>query len=501
MADKKLTYNQFRNFSMLDLPIGIYLVAPDGHFLVCNQPVRKMLALPLTGPLDASIADFYADPEQRRQVLQKAIEEDRQGRVLEKEVLHLRLQDRDLYVENYCRPLKAADSGEIIGFIGSLVDITDDYENRRRSNELRQRVDELAVDIGRTLHANTTTLVMVTQTLNNILEAIEPNPFESEVPGSEEIDLALEEYARSLVAGIERFQLVADAERRLKALSESRWRFLGDKATFLREYEKRIPTTELRYPALRKLGHELVRLCKEVAPGILPREIVRDLQQAAWQLERLCNLIDVLNTRIAVIQMDHTLQSLREFVTSDSRETHRRTRLTVKQLVGQSVARLAEFARASSVAIEERELVDAEVEVNEREVLRALTNLLHNAIKYSWKRQQARNPYVAIRTYLQNQNVSFEFENWGVPIAREELEDELIFNLGYRGRLATDRGRLGTGIGLTDARRVAQAHGGDVLLKSRPTRPAVREGDPEYYNQPFVTTAVFTIPAASETRS
>jgi signal transduction histidine kinase len=501
MAEQTLTYTQLRNFSMLDLPIGIYMVAPDGRFIVCNQLVRKMFELPSEGPLEANIADYYADPAQRPVLLQKAIDADQHGKFLEKESIHFRVKGRELFVENYCRPLKDADTHAIIGYIGCLVDVTSDHENLRRSAELRQRVDELAFDIGRILHANTTTLVMVTQTLNNVIEAIEPNPFETEVPTTEQIDRSLAEYAHALANNIERFLQVADEERRAKALPEKRWRFLGEKMTFLRDYEKVIPATELRFPALRKLGHEVVHVCKEIAPGALPREAVRDLQQVAWQLERLCNLIDVMNTKIAVIQMDYTLHSLREFVTADSRETTRKTRLQVKYLVGQTVNRLAEFARTSNVSIEVREMVDAEVEVNERELVRALANLLHNAIKYTWKRVQAKNSWVAIRAHFQDRTVSFEFENWGVPIAREELEEELIFDLGYRGKLSTDRGRLGTGIGLTDARRVARAHGGDLILKSRPTRPNLKEDDAEYYNQPFVTTAVLTIPAVGDPKS
>ena len=501
MVEQTLTSNQLQSFNMLNLPIGIYLVAPDGHFIVCNQPVRKMFELPLEGPMEVNIADFYADPWQRPILLQKAIEADLQGKFLEKEEIHFRVKGRDLFVENYCRPIKDADKQTIIGYVGCLVDVTSDHETRLRSNELRKKVDELAFDIGRILHANTTTLVMVNQTLNNVMEALEPNSFESEVPTSEEIDRSLAEYAHALAASIERFQQVADQERRLKALPEARWRHLGEQVIFLHEYEKRIPATELRFPALRKLGHGIVHICKEVAPGVIPREAVRDLQQAAWQMERLCNLIDVMNTRIAVIQMDYTLHSLREFVTAESRETEKRTRIPVKNLVGQTVNRLAEFARTSNVTIEVREMVEAEVEVNEREVLRALANLLHNAIKYTWKRLQTRNSWVSIRTHFQEHKVTFEFENWGVPIARDELEEGLIFDLGYRGKLSTDRGRLGTGIGLTDARRVARAHGGDVEMKSRPTRPNIKESDPEYYNQPFVTTAVFIIPAAGEPKS
>ena len=61
MNNEQAAIEQLWNFSCLQLPIGVYFVAPDGRFLACNQPIRQILDLPLEGPVEASIADFYAD--------------------------------------------------------------------------------------------------------------------------------------------------------------------------------------------------------------------------------------------------------------------------------------------------------------------------------------------------------------------------------------------------------------------------------------------------------
>jgi hypothetical protein len=58
-----------------------------------------------------------------------------------------------------------------------------------------------------------------------------------------------------------------------------------------------------------------------------------EIQSTAWQLERLTNLIEVLETRVAVIQMDYTIHSLREFITSDARGIEQREQISVKMLI------------------------------------------------------------------------------------------------------------------------------------------------------------------------
>jgi signal transduction histidine kinase len=246
---------------------------------------------------------------------------------------------------------------------------------------------------------------------------------------------------------------------------------------------------------LRVAAHKISQVCQDIEPGFLPRESVRDLQQTAWHLERITTLISVLKTRTAVMQMDYTLQSLREYITADVRETAKRKAIPVKTLIEQAVSRLAGYAESSRVEIRTYEVAEVPVDVNEREIVRALSNLLHNAIKYTWRRDQTKAPWVSIRAKHENRAVYVEFENWGVPVSREEIEQGLVFKLGYRGNWSTDRGRLGTGIGLTDSRRIAEAHGGGILIESNPTRNH-NEAHADYYKQPFLTKVTLYLPSA-----
>ncbi len=486
---------QFEDFDFRDLPIGVYMTSLDGQFIVCNKTLRRMLELPLDGPVKVNIEDFYAKRGDRAAAIQQAMQLAKQGKNVEREILHLRVRDRDLHVEDYCNIMQN-EAGNVIGFVGCMVDITNDLETRRREKELQDRVEELTFDIGRILHTSNTTLLMADQTLTSIISVLEPNPFDGlSVPQSDELNKALAEKSDMLARAIGRFVQIADDERRLKSLSKNKWKMLEENADSLRNFEVIIPDAELRPSALYNIARNVSDICNDIKPGHLPREAIRDLHREAWHLLRVAILYDALKTRDAILQMEFTLQTLREYVTSDVRETAKREKLKVSYLIDQTVGRLSSYAQNSHVKIEIRGKCDEFVRVNEREIVRSLTNLLHNAIKYSWHREYPKPAWVSINSMVQDGRILVEFENWGVPISADEIREGLIFELGYRGLWSKDRGRLGTGIGLTDAKRVAKAHGGDVFIESRPAR-SVSIDSPDYYNQPFVTKVTLMLPMA-----
>jgi two-component system phosphate regulon sensor histidine kinase PhoR len=198
--------------------------------------------------------------------------------------------------------------------------------------------------------------------------------------------------------------------------------------------------------------------------------------------------------------MEHGLQALRDFITSDVRSHEAQTRFALRQVVDRAVSSLTEFARSRGVEIVIRDTSHgAEISGQERELQRAFTNLLHNAVKYTWSRAAGRMPWVTIELRASEHGLSVAFENWGVPIKREEIASGKIFELGYRGELSRDRNRLGTGIGLTDVKMVIEAHRGKISVESHPApsnAAHLGEHDSRYYEQPFITTFVVTLPRA-----
>ena len=94
-----------------------------------------------------------------------------------------------------------------------------------------------------------------------------------------------------------------------------------------------------------------------------------------------------------------------------------------------------------------------------------LSQLLDNALKYS----PARSPIsIACESQRDAAVVSVADRGPGVP----EDERERIFDEYFRGRAAKP-GVRGTGLGLTSAKRVVEAHGGNMWVTSRPEGGAV----------------------------
>jgi two-component system sensor histidine kinase KdpD len=92
----------------------------------------------------------------------------------------------------------------------------------------------------------------------------------------------------------------------------------------------------------------------------------------------------------------------------------------------------------------------------------ALRQLLDNAIKYSPQRSPIR-----VSSAVAGDNLIIAVHNWGEALPKAERIR--IFDKFYRG--ANVRHQVaGTGMGLSIAREILLAHGGDILLDSNPDR-------------------------------
>ena len=128
------------------------------------------------------------------------------------------------------------------------------------------------------------------------------------------------------------------------------------------------------------------------------------------------------------------------------------------ELVRPAVARLGALAGRSSVSLE-LDLPSRlpSVLADREKIGQVLTNLLHNAIKFT-----PAGGRVVVGAASEDGAVRFEVRDTGVGIARDEVDR--VFERFYKSERSRAGG--GTGLGLAIARHIVDAHGGSIAAKS-----------------------------------
>jgi len=127
----------------------------------------------------------------------------------------------------------------------------------------------------------------------------------------------------------------------------------------------------------------------------------------------------------------------------------------------------AEQARRQGVTVRVEVPADLEVLADPSQAVRAVGNVLHNAVKFS-----PAGGVVEIRSLLdESESVTLSVADEGPGIPPEELER--VFERFFRGDRS--RGTPGTGLGLAIVRHILRAHGGEAWAEDRqpPRRGAV----------------------------
>lgn len=95
---------------------------------------------------------------------------------------------------------------------------------------------------------------------------------------------------------------------------------------------------------------------------------------------------------------------------------------------------------------------------------RVMTNLLDNALRYAAR--DDRQGRVDVHVSQQDQTLCIHISDNGPGIKPEELEQ--VFERFYRGAQGAVSRKEGTGLGLTIARAIAEAHGGTLTARNKP---------------------------------
>jgi two-component system OmpR family sensor kinase len=152
-------------------------------------------------------------------------------------------------------------------------------------------------------------------------------------------------------------------------------------------------------------------------------------------------------------QMEAMIAATLAFVRDAQADPHR-TRLELSSLLESIVDDMAETGADVHVEQAEKVVIDAD----SLALRRLLTNLLENAVKYGARAR------ASLSVHDRMAEIDIEDDGPGVPAA----ELSRVFDPFYRREPSRNRQTGGIGLGLSVARSIARAHGGDVALQNRP---------------------------------
>jgi signal transduction histidine kinase len=99
------------------------------------------------------------------------------------------------------------------------------------------------------------------------------------------------------------------------------------------------------------------------------------------------------------------------------------------------------------------------LKIDKDAISQALLNLLSNAVKYSEETK-----YIMVKVSKDSTSALISVTDSGIGIAKEELKK--IFDKFYRVPASTGKEKRGSGLGLTLAKHIIEAHGGSIEVES-----------------------------------
>ena len=155
------------------------------------------------------------------------------------------------------------------------------------------------------------------------------------------------------------------------------------------------------------------------------------------------------------------VQELQELSRAEARQLPLQLRpCAPAELVAQAIRRIAPQFAEKGVALASGVPADLpSVQADADRIIQVLINLLGNALRYT-----AEGGSVQVRAERQEHSVAFHVMDTGIGIAPEHLPH--LFERFYRVDKARSRALGGSGIGLTIARAIVEAHDGHVWASS-----------------------------------
>jgi PAS domain S-box-containing protein len=474
---------QQRYRKLLEIPLGVYEAKlKDGKPIIifCNEKFVEMFGYSSEKEVTGmNIHELYAnekDVVQFEKALKRADEENRPLDYLLKVRRRIEGEEgkEEFWIKIYCYPTED-EEGNIIGRVGTVMDVTEKIE--------LERIIETRKDIQRFIHGFIAPMMSIHATSQVVAREVERGV--GIKYGLEDMT-RLQEKKRNTMHLFEEMKTVSEAlaekigniivlcraepafhKRHIQVLD-------GIKGSL----EKEIKDIVRRIIEVRKLHKDAYGELNDVLAFIrTEREIqnsrgITDIIKSCFiDLDELDNTYllyltqSILNkSKIAY----HDVEGLRHLMmrvgTDSSEPLIQFQPANLQDMIEDTIDMYRIDASLKGISIRFSRGKISDVEISRTHIERMLSYIIQNAVKYSFKR----DGYIHVDLKVKGKDVQIDVEDYGVGILHDEIESGKIFEYGYRGKFSRDRNRTGSGIGLSEAKRISEAHGGHIRVESIP---------------------------------
>lgn len=223
----------------------------------------------------------------------------------------------------------------------------------------------------------------------------------------------------------------------------------------LREARRETEMAQLRSDFVANVSHELrtplssIQIFSETLKQ--NRAVSQDKQEQyldtiSSESDRLARLVD------NVLDFSRLERSVKEFHFQST---------NIGEIVSSAVEAYKLYADQRDVSVSLKMIADLpEIQADKEALSQVVMNLIDNALKYSEE-----NGEITVNAFCKGKNIVIQVVDKGVGIDEEDIRK--IFDKFYRGKNVANLGTGGTGLGLTLAKAVAIAHGGNITVRSK----------------------------------
>jgi len=265
---------------------------------------------------------------------------------------------------------------------------------------------------------------------------------------------------------------------------------------YIEAYRQRETKEEERFNNIKNLSQNLAHQFLLPIQSILANS--ENIMKEYDSLNAICRTVEMMDMIhdifLEVQKLALSADNLRNWVSLEH-DIYRYdfSRSSIFPIIMDSINLFRKEANYRNITINDPHIIGDAVpllKISQEHLKRVFYNLLNNAIKYSFDGSPSHKRFIDITCKYSGDHYVIEISNYGIGMLPEEIESGKIFEVGYRGKLAKDRNRYGSGLGLSSVKKITEDHGGDITVKSIPMSS---KHDQMFY-QPYLNTISISLP-------